>query len=181
MSAALAAFARFRVLCAVRDGPRGVVAVNEFLSRELLSARPAAAEADVPGRPVMVLRNDGLLGLFNGDLGLLLPGPDGSLGAVFPAADDGAPRWLPALHLPAHETAFAMTVHKAQGSEFDDVLLLLPASPHRVLSRELLYTALSRARQHIAIVASASVVRAAAASPTQRRSGLQARLREAGA
>jgi exodeoxyribonuclease V alpha subunit len=132
----------------------------------------------VLGRPVMVLRNDALLGLFNGDLGLLLPGPDGSLGAAFPATGGGETRWLPALHLPEHETAFAMTVHKAQGSEFDEVLLLLPATPHRVLSRELLYTALSRGRRGIGIAAPASVILAAADSPTRRLSGLQARLRE---
>ena len=176
-AAALAEFARFRVLCALREGPRGVQACNERML-ELLP--PAAARtAARPGQPVMVLRNEAMLGLFNGDIGLLLPDASGALGAVFPDPQGGTPRRLPLARLPAHETAFAMTVHKAQGSEFDEVLLMLPNRPSRVLGRELLYTALTRARQRVTVAAPAAVLAEATATPTRRRSGLQARLAEA--
>ena len=176
-AAALAEFARFRVLCALREGPRGVQACNERML-ELLP--PAAARtAARPGQPVMVLRNEAMLGLFNGDIGLLLPDASGALAAVFPDPQGGTPRRLPLARLPAHETAFAMTVHKAQGSEFDEVLLMLPNRPSRVLGRELLYTALTRARQRVTVAAPAAVLAEATATPTRRRSGLQARLAEA--
>ena len=91
----------------------------------------------------------------------------------------GGYRALPALRLPAHETAFAMTVHKAQGSEFDEVLVLLPAQRSRVLTRELLYTALTRARQRVTLAAAAPLLAAAVATRTERQSGLRARLRDA--
>ena len=81
--------------------------------------------------------------------------------------------------MPTHETAFAMTVHKAQGSEFDEVLLMLPAAPNRVLTRELLYTAVTRARRRVVLVGTGAVLSAAIAARTQRHSGLLARLREA--
>lgn len=178
-AAALAAFARFRVLCALREGPRGVEVTNASLLAQLLPGTSRAAMR--LGQPVMVLRNEPQLGLFNGDVGLLLPDAAGTLGAVFPGPEGGAPRWLPLARLPAHETAFAMTVHKAQGSEFDEVLLMLPARPSRVLGRELLYTALTRARQRVTVVAPAAVLADAASTPTRRRSGLQARLVECSA
>ena len=136
-----AAFGHFRVLCALREGPRGVLAINEALSRRLRSAiNGAAAEPGArhqpwfAGRPVMVQHNHPTLRLFNGDIGLALPGSDGDLQVWFPAADGGWRAVAPA-RLPAHETAWAMTVHKSQGSEFDAVLLLLPSQRSRVLSR----------------------------------------------
>ncbi|HOM14589.1 MAG TPA: exodeoxyribonuclease V subunit alpha [Rubrivivax sp.] len=171
------AFERFRVLCALREGPRGVLAINRLLGDALRSA--AAAGGSSPwfaGRPVMVLRNDPLRGLFNGDIGITLPDADGAPQVHF-ATPQGF-RALPAARLPVHETAFAMTVHKAQGSEFDTVLVLLPAQRSRVLTRELLYTALTRARQRVWLAADAAVLAAATAQPTLRRSGLLARLRE---
>ena len=174
------AFERFRVLCAVRDGPRGVDAVNRRLedeARALLA--PGTSTPWFAGRPVMVLRNDPLLKLFNGDIGITLPGTDGAPMVHFAAADGGF-RALPALRLPAHETAFALTVHKAQGSEFDEVLVLLPALPSRVLTRELLYTALTRARRRVGLAAAAHVLQTTVATRTERRSGLTARLREQG-
>ncbi len=177
-----AAFGRFRVLCALRAGPRGVLAVNDALSRHLRHAiTGAAGEARQPwfaGRPVMVLRNDPALRLFNGDIGLTLPGPDGALRVLFPA-DDGHWRSVAPARLPAHETAWAMTVHKSQGSEFDAVLLLLPAQRSPVLSRELLYTGITRARQRVTLAAGAAVLAAAVQASSQRHAGLQARLREA--
>jgi exodeoxyribonuclease V alpha subunit len=126
----------------------------------------------------MVLRNDPLLKLFNGDIGIALPGPAGEWLLHF-ADIAGGYRALPAARLPAHETAFAMSVHKAQGSEFDAVLLLLPAQPSRVLTRELLYTAVTRARSRVQIAGAAARLDEALATPTRRHSGLLDRLREA--
>ena len=126
----------------------------------------------------MVLRIDPGLKLFNGDSGITLPGADGALQVFFPDPDGGfravAPR-----RLPPHQTAFAMTVHKSQGSEFSEALVLLPAQRSRVLSREMLYTAITRARERVWLAGGAPVVAAALASNTRRSSGLQARLREA--
>jgi exodeoxyribonuclease V alpha subunit len=172
------AFGRFRVLCALREGPRGTLALNRWMEQQ---ARDALAPGDMspwfPGRPVIVLRNDPLLRLFNGDVGIALPGADGSPRLHFADAAGGL-RAMPPLRVPAHETAFAMTVHKAQGSEFDEVLVLLPAQRSRVLTRELLYTALTRARQCVWLAASADVLTAAVSTPTHRQSGLLVRLRE---
>jgi exodeoxyribonuclease V alpha subunit len=120
------------------------------------------------------------LKLFNGDIGIALPDAHGALLVHFADAAGGF-RALPALRLPAHETAFAMTVHKAQGSEFDALLVLLPAQRSRVLTRELLYTAVTRARQRVVLAAGAAAVAAAVAAPTERQSGLLARLRDAAA
>ena len=184
-----AAFNRFRVLCALRSGPRGVQAVNDALTRRLRPALEAAlapalagGAADprspwYPGRPVMVLHNDYGLRLYNGDIGIALPDADGRLMVWFPAPDGGL-RALPPLRLPAHQTAWAMTVHKSQGSEFDAVLLLLPARPGRGLSRELLYTGLTRARSRVWLAAGRAVLAAAMHAPTRRDSGLLARLAE---
>jgi exodeoxyribonuclease V alpha subunit len=179
-----AAFNRFRVLCALREGPRGVQAINDSTSRRLRQA--ITGETGDPrnpwfaGRPVMVLRNDPALQLFNGDIGITLPGPDGALQVLFPASGDAGGHWraLPPARLPAHETAWAMTVHKAQGSEFDAVLLLLPAQRSRVLSRELLYTGITRARQQVQVAAGADVLAAAVQASSQRNAGLLARLRD---
>jgi exodeoxyribonuclease V alpha subunit len=174
------AFERFRVLCALRDGPRGVRALNDWLAEQArLRLGEAGATPWFRGRPVMVLRNDPLLKLFNGDIGITLPGPAGEWLLHF-ADIAGGYRALPAARLPAHETAFAMSVHKAQGSEFDALAVLLPAQPSRVLTRELLYTALTRGKQRVLLAAPASRLAEAVQAPTERHSGLQARLREGG-
>ncbi len=180
-----AAFGHFRVLCALREGPRGVLALNAALSHRLRqtigteAAEPGDAHQPwFAGRPVMVQRNDPALRLFNGDIGLTLPDADGSLQVWFPAADGGWRAVAPA-RLPAHETAWAMTVHKSQGSEFDAVLLLLPAQRSRVLSRELLYTGITRARQQVLLAVGAGVLAATVQASSQRHAGLQARLHEA--
>jgi exodeoxyribonuclease V alpha subunit len=181
VAAVSAAFERFRVLCAVRDGPRGVVAINTELSRRARALLgPTDADGASPwylGRPVLVQRNDALLQLYNGDVGITLADPSGALKVFFPTPDGGF-RALAPVRLPAHETAYAMTVHKSQGSEFDAVLALLPAEPNRVLTRELLYTAVTRARRHVAVCAGAPVLQATIAAATRRHSGLLARLRE---
>jgi exodeoxyribonuclease V alpha subunit len=126
----------------------------------------------------MVLRNDYVLKLFNGDVGIVLPDASDTLMVFFPDSESGF-RAVAPLRLPEHESAFATTVHKAQGSEFDHVLLLLPANPNRGVTRELLYTAVTRARSGVTIVAGAEVLEKAITSPTRRYSGLIARLSDA--
>jgi exodeoxyribonuclease V alpha subunit len=185
-AAIFSAFGRFRVLCAERGGPRGVAGINEVLSRDLRQAREGESGSATRtewqiGRPVMVLRNDYVLKLFNGDVGIVLPDATGAPLVYFPdSAVEGGFRAVAPVRLPEHETAFASTVHKAQGSEFDRVLLLLPAQPSRVVTRELVYTAVTRARAHVTLVTGSEVLAQAIASPTHRYSGLMARLREAG-
>ena len=189
-AAALAeAFARFRILCAHREGARSMAVVNAALdahARRVLApmlARHAGAlgSAFYVGRPVMVLKNEPLLQLFNGDIGITLPGDTEAELVVAFAQADGSVRRVPVQRLPAHQSAWAMTVHKAQGSEFDAVHLLLPRAASPVLTRELLYTAVTRARRQVAIAGSAELLRAAIATPTRRHSGLLTRLREASA
>jgi exodeoxyribonuclease V alpha subunit len=176
-----AAFARYRVLCAVRSGPRGVDAVNAEVTRRFREAL-GSLDGDprspwYPGRPVLVLRNDPMLKLFNGDIGITLTDASGVLSVHFAQAD-GSFRAIAPPRLPAHETAFAMTVHKSQGSEFDHVLVLLPARKSRVLTRELIYTAVTRARESVSLIAGAAVLSDAIAASAERHSGLLARLHE---
>lgn len=177
-----AAFDRFRVLCALRETARGVQAINLFLGQHLqqqiINASPADPHSPwYAGRPVMVLRNDYVLKLFNGDVGICLPDQAGELLVWFPEQDAGF-RPVAPVRLPEHETAFAMTAHKSQGSEFESVLLLLPEHNNRVLTRELLYTGVTRASQKVSIVASKEVLVGACANRIQRHSGLIARLSE---
>ena len=178
------AWAGFRVLCAVHDGPQGVVAVNAALTqwaRERLGGLDAAPHSPwYPGRPVLVLRNDPALKLFNGDIGITLPDPTagGALRVLFPSPH-GTWRALAPARLPEHQTAYAMTVHKAQGSEFGQALLLLPDLGSRVLTRELLYTAVTRVQHGLTLCARATVLDQAVGQATRRQSGLQARLVEA--
>ncbi len=144
--ALLKAFTEFCVLCAVREGPLGVTQLNAQVEHALgLGQSPWYA-----GRPVMVTRNDYALELMNGDIGLCLPGPDGVLRVAFPAVDGGV-RWVMPSRLDSVDTVFAMTVHKSQGSEFTHVLLVIPALESPVLTRELVYTGLTRARQRLTL------------------------------
>lgn len=172
--AALAAFERVRLLCALRHGPWGAEAINALVIELLAAAglvRPAS-HGIYPGRAVMVVANDETIRLYNGDVGLLLADPlhGGAVRAFFPGIT-GVRRVLPA-RLPAVETAFAMTVHKAQGSEFDEVCLVLPNEPSAVLTRELLYTGITRARRQLTVIGAAERIAAAIATRTRRTSGL---------
>jgi exodeoxyribonuclease V alpha subunit len=176
------AFAKFRVLCAVREGASGSVWVNEQVTRRARHALAVVAAEQSQdlrspwyvGRPVMVLRNDYVQKLFNGDIGIALPAGD-DLAVAFPDGEGGF-RSVPIARMPPHEMAFATTVHKAQGSEFDAVLLLLPQQQSRVAVRELLYTAATRARARVSIFTSTEVLLRALASAASRDSGLLARL-----
>ncbi|MCW5580072.1 MAG: exodeoxyribonuclease V subunit alpha [Luteimonas sp.] len=179
-AAAFAAFDRFRVLVAVHEGPRGLAALNTHLERHLraalgLPAAMGAAARWYAGRPLIVQRNDYLLGLYNGDIGLCLPDERGELAVYFPRSDGGY-RAIPPLRLPAHDTAFVLTVHKSQGSEFDAVLLVLPSGPNRVLTRELLYTGVTRAACRVTLAGPPQVFAAACAARTRRHAGLAVRL-----
>jgi exodeoxyribonuclease V alpha subunit len=182
-TALFAALAGFRVLCAEREGLRGVEQVNQRLNRAVREALDPQHDPDdhaspwYPGRVVMVLRNDYVLKLFNGDVGIALPDFEGRLMVYFPGID-GSYRGIAPQRMPEHELAFATTVHKAQGSEFSSVALVLPAKVHRIVTRELLYTAITRARLSVAIVGSEAVLVRAVDTPTERRSGLGARLQD---
>ncbi|ACD16025.1 AAA family ATPase [Paraburkholderia phytofirmans] len=171
---------RFRILCATRSGPRGVDQVNAAMAAQVRRAAGVTLAVGAQwfaGRPVMVTRNDYALGLFNGDIGIALPGANGALRVYFRTGDGGLRAVSPAA-LPPHDTAFALTVHKSQGSEFEHAVLMLPSVFSRVLSRELVYTAITRARERVEVIGARAVLAQAIATPTQRDSGLAARIAE---
>ena len=173
-SEALNRLGDFRVLCAIRRGPFGVENVN-LLIEEALARKELLDKAGqwYRGRPVMVTRNDYHLRLFNGDVGIILEDPElnGEKRACF--SSEGKIRRILPSRLPAHETAFAITVHKSQGSEFKKVLLILPETDSPLLTRELIYTALTRARDAIEIWSSEKILRAAIGRQVTRDSGLR--------
>jgi exodeoxyribonuclease V alpha subunit len=170
---ALAAFESFRILCALRRGPYGVAAINELV--EDILAGKGLIDPSTPwyhGRPVMVTANDYNQGLFNGDVGIAFADPPGKVRLFFPATGGGLRSFSP-LRLPEHETAYAMTVHKSQGSEFERALLLLPPADSEVLTRELLYTAITRARSGVEIWGDEKVFATAVERRTLRKSGIR--------
>ncbi|MGL4807490.1 MAG: exodeoxyribonuclease V subunit alpha, partial [Giesbergeria sp.] len=173
----LQAFDGFRLLCAVREGPWGAAGLNRAVESALRSAGLLPGRGEwYAGRPVMVTRNDAGLGVFNGDIGIVLPAPGGGLRAYF--ADGPHLRSVGVARLAHVETAFAMTVHKSQGSEFGHTVLVLPPqAAGALLSRELVYTGITRAREAFTLVAAQpSVLEQALRQRTQRSSGLPARL-----
>ena len=178
---ALEAFGRFRILCAVRKGPYGVEELNRRIEALLREAGLIAGSHKLyAGMPILITRNEPQFGLFNGDIGILLPdptAPESPLWAWFPDEGDNAtPRRIAPAQLPDHEPAFAMTVHKSQGSEFDRVLLILPERESPVVTRELIYTGLTRARQRVELWAEKSVLERGISHCIQRASGLRDRL-----
>jgi exodeoxyribonuclease V alpha subunit len=177
-SKALSVFETFCVLCAIRGGKRGVTGINDILTQHLRLSLAGVTMGEshwYHGRPVMVTENDYGLGIFNGDIGIALIGREGHLEVWFAARDGGVRSVLPSA-LPAHQTAFAMTVHKSQGSEFENVALVLPEKDSPVLTRELIYTAVTRAKQKLAVYGSLEVLQMAVARPTFRRGGLAGRI-----
>ena len=152
----LQAHGRFQLLCALRQGHWGVDHLNRQIAVWLQGAGLlAASEGWYAGRPVMITHNDYELGLMNGDVGITLAGPGGRLRVVF-LNDRGAVRWVLPSRLQAAGTVFAMTVHKAQGSEFDHAALAMPEALSPVLTRELVYTAITRARRFFTLVGPAA-------------------------
>ncbi len=159
-------FGALRLLSPVRKGPYGTETLNR-LAREALHG--STGNDWYPGRPVMIQENDYNLGLFNGDVGIALP-VGGTLRVFFPAAQ-GFTSFSPA-RLPRFDTCYAMTVHKSQGSEFGHTVLVLPEEPCPVLGRELLYTALTRAKERFTLVGRDEQIKDAIESPARRDSGL---------
>jgi exodeoxyribonuclease V alpha subunit len=166
----------FRLLCAHRRGPYGVETLNEWVALHLRKRGLLDADgAFYDGRPLIVTANDHQVELYNGDVGVVgREGSDELLTARFPSAEGR--RSVPLALLPPHETAFAMSVHKAQGSEFDDVLLVLGDRPSPLFTRELVYTAVTRARRRVRIFGSPDILAGAIAARVQRASGLRERL-----
>ena len=171
-------FNRFHILCALREGPYGATAINQMIESIGAKRRLIRREGRwYRGQPVMVVVNDYRLKLFNGDIGILLSDPDsGSLRVHFPT-DEGMFRKILPGRLPAHEPAYALTVHKSQGSEFDHVLVILPDRYAEVVTRELIYTAITRARASVEIWGREEVFLQAIARQARRVSGLRERLR----
>lgn len=178
----LDAFSRFQLLCALREGPFGVMGLNERIEVSLqkvglIRRSPGAANKWYPGRPVMIARNDSALGLFNGDIGIAMLDEEQALKVFFPLPD-GSIKAVQPSRLPPHDTAYAMTVHKSQGSEFDHTVLVLPNQFTPVLTRELVYTAITRAKLRLTLYAEQNVLNSAVKMRTLRRSGLVERLNE---
>jgi exodeoxyribonuclease V alpha subunit len=176
--AALDALGRFRILCAHRRGGAGVSAWTqkiETLLTETVERFVADAEW-YPGRPVMVTRNDYGLRLFNGDTGVAVVRPDGGLAVAFRRG--GSVMSLSPARLAGVDTVFALTVHKAQGSEFNRVMVVVPPAESPILTRELLYTAITRAQDELILAGTEDSLRAGLARPIARASGLTRRLWE---
>lgn len=167
-------FERFRVLCALKQGPESVSSVNELISRKLLKQGWRTNLDFYHGRPIMVTQNDYRQHLFNGDTGLVLRDQTGQLKACF--YSENSLRWFELTRLPAHETAFAITVHKSQGSEFDKVCILLPEQDSAILNRELLYTAITRAKKQVMLLCTQTILTKTISTQHQRQSGLVALL-----
>ena len=173
-------FDQFRILCALRHGPQGVHEINglvdQFVRRK---GNVSRHEAWYVGQPLLITRNDYTIELFNGDVGIILPDPEsgGELRAFFPNPA-GEYRKIRPFRLPDHELAYAMTVHKSQGSEFTNVLLLLPEQDSPILTRELIYTGITRAAKKVEIWGNEEVFRLAVSQRIKRTSGLRDALRK---
>ena len=165
----------FRVLCAHRVGAYGAERFNRLVERRLgaLGLVPAH-EPFYPGRPILVTRNDPRTGLSNGDTGIVLRDAEGRVQVWFPELEDaeGRPRLVAPARLPPHESFFAVTVHRAQGSEYDEVAVMLGPAESRVATRELLYTAVTRARRRVTVYGTEESVTGAVRRVTERVSGL---------
>ena len=174
---ALDELGRLRVLCALRRGPDGAQAWNQAIEQRLAREIPGFDPTGrwYPGRPILVTENDDGVRLRNGDVGVILREGTGDHVAVFPATD-GSLRTISPARLPACETTFAMTIHKSQGSQFDHAIVVLPGVSSPILTRELVYTAITRARSTATVHAPEAILREALTRPIQRATGLQPRL-----
>ena len=170
-----------RILSALREGPFGVQALNETVKEILRAAgliSPSLSEARFyKGCPIMVTSNNYSLDLYNGDVGILWPDPQDrrQLRAFFAPAGTATQgtRSFPLFSLPEYETVYAMTIHKSQGSEFNRVLIIFPDRDTPLLTRELVYTAVTRAREHIEIWGKKEIFSAALGRRIERSSGLR--------
>jgi len=177
---AISEFNRFKILCALKIGPLGVNSINDLaeqilVQQGLLPSFQRGSQRWYRGRPILITQNDYSLGLFNGDIGITMPDPNSSnaeLYVYFPDSE-GKFKRFPTHRLSQHETVYAMTVHKSQGSEFDHVILILPERDYPLLTRELIYTGLTRARKTVSIWGPESVLKTAITRKIERTSGLR--------
>jgi exodeoxyribonuclease V alpha subunit len=176
----LAAQAQFQILCALREGPQGVNGINLMIAKAL-GHKPDDWYA---GRPLLITQNDHDRKLYNGDVGMVLD-VNGELKACFPSANhtETELKIISRARMPAHETCYALTIHKSQGSEYEQVMIILPADVaaarnNPVLTRELVYTAVTRAKKAIDLWCGEGVLEIIAAKRLQRMSGLRELLTE---
>jgi exodeoxyribonuclease V alpha subunit len=162
-----------QVLCAHREGPMSVADWNRRVEKQLdiRSGFPWYT-----GRPVMITRNSRSLRLANGDVGVVMSGGDVRIAAFGITDVGGLPLELPVSRLEDIETVHALTIHKSQGSEYGHAVVVLPERASRIVTRELLYTAITRARKHVTVVGSRDVIEAAIKTPIRRATGLASRL-----
>ena len=170
-AAVLEAQKRLQVLCAHRDGPTGVSGWNARIEKGL---GMLAGDSWYPGRPVMVTRNNRALKLFNGDAGIVIPAAGDRMEAVF--GQPGSMLRVPVTRLEDVATMHAITIHKSQGSEYGHAIVVLPEARSRLLTRELLYTGVTRAVDKVTVIGSREVIEAAVSHPIRRASGLASRL-----
>ncbi|MGB5157783.1 exodeoxyribonuclease V subunit alpha [Desulfobacterium sp. N47] len=172
---ALNSFGRFKILCVLNKGPFGIDSINLLAESVLANKRLIDASNQwYRGRPVLIKENSYSHGLYNGDVGLIMPAQDedDNLYAYFHGSQEPERRFKPGI-LPKHETAYAMTVHKSQGSEFENVVLILPEKDYPVLTRELIYTGITRTTGKLTILGTAGILKTAISRKTERASGLQ--------
>ncbi|OBT06403.1 exodeoxyribonuclease V subunit alpha [Vibrio cyclitrophicus] len=188
-------FSKCRLLCSVREGDFGVKGLNNRIERALAARRlvnPHNDELWYHGRPVMVTRNDHGLGLYNGDIGICMLEADSSSASydishsiaassasrlkVYFELPDGSVKAVLPSRVPDHETAYAMTIHKSQGSEFDLTLMILPPDFSPILTRELIYTGITRAKKRLMMFSDTNVLKRGIKVKTERVSGLGSRL-----
>jgi exodeoxyribonuclease V alpha subunit len=168
------AYGQFQVLCANRNGEHSVAFINQACEQKLLEQKQIDyAGSWYSGRPIMIMENHPALGLYNGDIGICMPDyvEKGRLMVFFSGADGTIKKYLPA-RMPRVETAFAMTIHKSQGSEFDEVLIVLPSTLNPILTKELLYTAITRAKQTVQILADHAIFSKTVQQKIERVTGL---------
>ncbi len=170
-ASALAALQCFRILTPHKSGTVTTRRINTFVAAEVSASRTPSGSGRVhAGCPLLVTENDPAAGVLNGDVGLPLTGPDGSVMVWF--ADPRGPRSVAPGRLPSTTEAWAMTIHKAQGSEFDEVAIVMPNADSALLDREMLYTAVTRARSRVVLLGSEEAIRKAVTTQTRRTSGL---------
>ena len=174
---ALKEFRKFRVLCAFRTGPYGIENLNQKIEQILRNeGLVEGGTRYYAGLPVLITRNDYELRLFNGDVGILFPDPESEALMAWFVDEEGGLRKIAPARLPEYEPAYAMTVHKSQGSEYDRILLILPDRESPVVTRELIYTGLTRARDHVEVWYQEAELREAIERKVPRNSGLKDRL-----
>ena len=178
-------FNQFKILCAIKEGEWGVVGLNQCAEKVLSSARLITKQANqydnasqswYIGRPVMITQNSYHLGLFNGDIGLCLMNEEQELRVYFQMPDGAIADFQPS-RLPSHETVFAMTVHKSQGSEFSHTVLALPQNSSPITTRELIYTGITRAKNRLTLFANLALTASAIKQKTVRFSRLVERFK----